>query len=309
MEDRSQHEEYRDVKIVDAHHHIWDLKANNYPWLHDPKTPRVYGDHSRICRDYLITDYLRDMANQDIVKSVHVQADSDFADPVRETRWLQSIADDPASPRGFPNAIVAFADFSRDDIEAVLEDHCRQPNMRGIRQALNGIVTNPARHPDVLSDEKWQTNIGLLKRYNLSFDLQLFASQMESAAALVARHPDIRFVLLHEGLPMDQSPEGLADWKRGMQCLAQHPNIAVKISGFGMFDHNWTAESIRPLVLTTLELFGVDRAMFGSNFPVDGMWGTFDGIWDAYKAIAADFSEGEREKLFHDNAIRFYRIE
>src|SRR4029078_722371 len=92
------------MDIIDAHHHLWDLSGNHYPWLLDPKTPRVYGDHSPICRDYLISAFLRDIAHQPIAKSVHVQADHDSGDPVRETRWLQSIAD----RHGYPHAIVAW---------------------------------------------------------------------------------------------------------------------------------------------------------------------------------------------------------
>jgi predicted TIM-barrel fold metal-dependent hydrolase len=296
------------VTIVDAHHHLWDLRANSYPWLLDPTTPRLYGDHSAICHDYPLADYLRDMASVGVVKSVHVQADSDFGDPVRETRWLQGVADRPDNPAGFPHGIVAFADFSKPDVAAVLEQHCASPNMRGIRQALNGIVTNPARHPDILNSDLWRANIGLLRAHHMSFDLQLFPSQMESAARLARQHPDVQFILLHVGLPMDQTQDGLARWHRGLEQLAACPNVAVKVSGFGMFDHNWTIESIRPLVLTTIESFGLERAMFGSNFPVDGIWADGARVWNAYLAITADFSESDRQSLFHDNAVTFYRL-
>jgi predicted TIM-barrel fold metal-dependent hydrolase len=296
------------VKIVDAHHHLWDLNANRYPWLLDPATPRLYGDHSTICHDYLLADYLRDMGGLDIVNSVHVQADSDFDDPVRETRWLQAVADRPDNRCGFPNAIVAFADLSRNDIEATLERHCEFRNMRGIRQPLNGIITNPLRHPDVLSSDLWRANIGLLRNHNLSFDLQLFPSQMASAARLARQHPDVRFILLHAGLPMDQTTEGIARWRHGLAQLAACPNVSVKISGFGMFDHQWTIESIRPLVLFTIECFGIGRAMFASNFPVDGIWASASRVWSAYIDVTQAFSEHERQHLFHDNAVAQYRL-
>lgn len=296
------------MDIIDAHHHLWDLTANNYPWLHDPGTPRVYGDHAPICKDYLLTDYFRDIAGQRIVKSVHVQADHDFADPVRETRWLQAQAARADNPRGLPNAIVAFADLARPDAAAVLEAHCAFANMRGIRQALNGIVTNPQRHPDLLADPVWRDNLGLLKRFGLSFDAQMFPVQMADFAALARRHGDVSFILCHLGLPMDASPEGRAQWRAGMRKLADLPNMAVKISGFGMFDRRWTTEGIRPLVLETIDIFGVDRAMFGSNYPVDGMMATYARIWDAFLSITANFSEAEHALLFHDNAARFYRL-
>lgn len=296
------------VKIVDAHHHLWDLKANHYPWLHDPKTPRLYGDHAPICRDYVLTDYLADIGGLEIVKSVHVQADHDFAEPVRETRWLQSIADKADNPRGFPHAIVAFADLAGDNAAEILEAHCQSPNMRGIRQALNGIVTNPARHPDILNDDRWRANVGLLGRSGLSFDLQVLPVQMASAAQLIDRFPELPFVLLHVGLPMDQSADGLRHWRGGLRNLAERPNLDVKISGFGMFDRKWTTESIRPLVMTTIETFGARRVMFGSNFPVDGMMASFDRVWQAYIEITSAFSDDEKRMMFADNACRFYRI-
>jgi predicted TIM-barrel fold metal-dependent hydrolase len=296
------------MQIVDAHHHLWDLRANHYPWLLDPKTPRVYGDHSPICKDYTLSDYLADMREQPMVKSVHVQADHDFSDPVRETEWLQSVADDPGNPGGYPHAIVAWADLSAPNAADVLEGHCRFANMRGIRQALNGIVTNPARHPNLLADPAWIENLGLLEEHSLSFDLQLFAVQMPDAAAIIARYPRVQFILCHLGLPMDQTPAGLEAWRGGMRLLASLPNVAVKISGFGMFDRKWTVDGIRPLLLETIDMFGAERVMFGSNFPVDGMMATFGRVWSAFLDLTAAFSAAERQMMFHDNAMRFYRI-
>jgi len=293
------------MDIIDAHHHLWDLTANHYPWLLDPKTPRLYGDHSPICKDYLISDFLRDIAHQPVVKSVHVQADHDFGDPVRETRWLQSIAD----KNGFPHAIVASADLSAPNAATILEQHCASPNMRGIRQALNGIVTNPARHPNLLADRLWVQNLALLKDFNLSFDLQLFAVQMADAAAIIRRHSAVQFILCHAGLPMNVATSaGWDRWRAGMRMLADLPNVVVKISGFGMFDRKWTTESIRPIVLETIALFGVERSMFGSNFPVDSMMAGYDRIWDSFKALTASFSESEQHRLYHDNAAKLYRI-
>jgi predicted TIM-barrel fold metal-dependent hydrolase len=290
---------------IDAHHHLWDLSTNHYPWLLDPKTPRIYGDHSPICRSYTLADFRRDVGTRPIVKSVHVQADHDFADPVRETSWLQSAS--AGDPSGFPNAIVAFADLARDDAEAVLDAHCRFPNMRGIRQALQRSVTDPT-HPDLLRDPRWRSNLALLGKRKLSFDLQVLPVQMADAAALTREHPQVQFILCHLGLPMDQSAEGRGSWRLGMRELARSPNIAVKISGFGMFDRKWSVQSIAPLVLETIEIFGAERAMFGSNFPVDGMMASYDRIWSAFEAITSGFSEKEQSALFHDNAARLYRI-
>jgi predicted TIM-barrel fold metal-dependent hydrolase len=93
-----------------------------------------------------------------------------------------------------------------------------------------------------------------------------------------------------------------------MRSLAAQPNVQVKISGLGMVDWNWTEESIRPFVLDTIEIFGVERCMFASNFPVDKLYSSFGTLYRAFRSIVSDFSFGERRKLFSDNALATYRI-
>ncbi len=151
----------RSAPIVDAHHHLWDLAANRYPWLEGPMHDRGWGDWSALRRNYLVADLLADAASQNLVKSVHVQANVDPSDPVAETAWLDAVARRPDA-RGLPSAIVAFADLSSPDALACLERHARASDrMRGVRQVLN-------RHPnptlnraarDFLSDPAWRANV------------------------------------------------------------------------------------------------------------------------------------------------------
>ena len=108
------------LPVVDTHHHLWDLSANDYPWLTDRITTRVCGEYSAIRKNYLLEDFFDDAEDVNLVKSIHVQAEHDHTDSVRETRWLQKIADLPSS-RGFPHGIIAFADLSRLDVEANLK--------------------------------------------------------------------------------------------------------------------------------------------------------------------------------------------
>ena len=161
---------------------------------------------------------------------------------------------------------------------------------------------------DWLSDPNWHRGYALLEKYRLSFDLQVYCHQMADAAALAGAFPNIQVMLNHAGLPHRRDPDYVASWRRGMRTLAERPNVAAKISGLAMFDHDWTAESIRPFVLDTIEIFGVERCMFASNFPVDRLHSDYDAIWTAFDRITADFSETERRQLFHDNALRLYRL-
>jgi predicted TIM-barrel fold metal-dependent hydrolase len=303
------------MRIIDAHHHLWNLDAGRYSWLAPESGPHgLVGDLSAIRRNYGIDEFRADIAEigagTAVVKSVHVQAEYDRADPVAETAWLQSIADRPDSG-GFPHAIVAFADLAAPDAEAVLEAHCRFANMRGVREILNH---HPDRRltfidrADLMDDPHWRAGYKLLARFGLSFDLQIYPHQMAQAADLAARFPEVPVVLNHTGMPADQTEDGLLEWRRGMRRLAECPHVSVKISGLGMVDHAWTVDSIRPFVLDTIEIFGPGRCLFASNFPVDSLFGGYAALWQAYDAITAGLPEATRAALFHDNAARVYRI-
>ncbi len=293
--------------IVDAHHHLWDLGRNRYPWLQGEMHDRGWGDMRSLQKNYLVSDLLADATGQDLKKSVHLQANFDPSNPVGETEWLE----ETAAQHGFPHAIVGFADFSSENVAAVLDAHARaSKRMRGIRQVLN-------RHPDpkrnrapqdYLSNEVWLGNLGLLGRYGWSFDAQIYYQQMPALEALARRYPDLQFVLDHAGMPAERDAAGLEGWRRGMKSLAKCPNIALKLCGYGMVDNRWTVESIRPFVLGPIEWFGPERAMFGSNFPVDRLMTSYARLWDAYREITAGFSASERHQLFAATAERIYRI-
>jgi predicted TIM-barrel fold metal-dependent hydrolase len=304
------------LSAVDAHHHLWDLSANSYPWLTPGAAPAPFPGFEALCRDYLVSEFRADHARQAIVASVHVQAEHDEADPVRETAWLQSVADDPASG-GFPHAIVAFADLSDPGVERVLEGHAAHRNTRGIRQMLNfdpRAGTAPSGSPlekkkDLLADPVFRAQFGLLRRHALSFDLQIFPWQAADAAKLVAAHPDTQFIVNHTLMPFDRSESGLALWRQGLMTLAQLPHVAIKISGLGMSATGWQTGTSRRLVAETLEIFGPTRCLFGSNFPVDRLMIDYDTPWQVFREAIAGFSADEQRALLRGNAERIYRIE
>ena len=295
------------IPTIDSHHHLWDTRVNSYPWLDGPPFDAHFGSSGELPRPYGLAEYLLDIAGQNIVKSVHIEASHQPDDPVRETEWLQSIADQ----QGYPNGIVAFADLTDPDVQRTLEGHCAFANMRGIRMTTMSPAQLRNARGDVrskMSESDWRAGFGLLSRLGLSFDLQAPAPLMFEAAEVAATFPDTQILLTHAGLPLDRSESGLAAWRRGMNRLAECPNVAVKITGLPMTDWNWTLESLRPIVLEAIDIFGTERAMFGSNHPIDGLHGTFDELFNAYREIVADLSAGEQCALFHDNAERLYRL-
>lgn len=298
-----------DIAIVDAHQHFWDLGANAYPWLRDePAIPFRYGDYGTLRRSYLPADYRRDSARHNVVGSVHVEAESDPADPVAETRWLHAVA----AAHGLPNGIVAQAWLDRGDAAEVLAAQAAFPLTRGVRHKPRASAAPDAAArgaPGSMDDPTWRDGYALLSRNGLSFDLQTPYWHLVAAAELARDFPETTLILNHAGLPVDRSAEGLAAWRAALEELAAEANTAIKISGLGQAGRPWTVASNGPVVLDAIRIFGADRAMFASNFPVDSLVADFDTVYDGFKAIAAGFSPGELQKLFHDNAVRYYRLE
>lgn len=294
-----------DTEIVDCHHHLWDLR-NRYPWLQeDAGRLQVHGDDSAIRRDYLVADLMRDMGGLPVTKSVHVDAGA--LDGVAEARWLQAVADQ----HGFPHAIVAGIRLDAPDAAERLESVAALPNARGVRDILNW-HEDPSltyiNRPDLMYDPTWRAGLARLERFGLSFDLQIYPHQLADAARLAADFPSIRFLLNHAGMPLRRNAAALGGWRAGMRELAAQDNVMVKISGVGMADHHWTVASIEPIVLGCVEVFGVDRAMFGSNFPVDKLYSSYTDLYGAFGQIVCDFSRDERALLFGGNAAAAYRI-
>ena len=295
---------------VDTHHHLWDLENNPYPWLTEG-IDHFVGDYSIFRRTYLISHLHEDAEGLPLIKSVHVQAEWDHeADPVGETAWLQSVADAESS-RGMPNAIIGFADLSQSDAPELIARHAEHANWRGIRHMLNW-AEDPkwqfTDRNDLMTDPDWLRGYRALADHDASFDLQVWPWQLADAADLAHRVPEVPIVLDHTGMPRDWDDAGVEVWRNGMNALADTDNVSVKISALGMFSGEFSAERIRQFVLDTIEVFGVDKCMFASNYPVDMLFSSYAAIWNAYDEITADFSDSEREKLFKSNAERYYRI-
>ena len=180
------------LPIIDPHHHLYDLSTTLSVAAGRRAQPIVFGDYSAIRENYLIDDFLADIENQNVVKSVHLHVEYDHNDPVAETRWLQSVADQ----HGFPHGIVAFADLSYADVQAVIEEHCAFQNIRGIRHTLN-YHRDPVKtyHRSSASDERSAVAARLCacsRGFDFSFDLQIYYTQMEEASRLRAAFPTRR---------------------------------------------------------------------------------------------------------------------
>lgn len=295
-------------RFIDAHMHLWDLQRMHHPWLAPPFSDEgVNGNVAAIAHDYLLDDYLRDASAWNVAGIVHVEAGAAPEAALEETRWLEQAV----AGRGIALAIVAFAALNDPEAGTLLAAHCAHPHVRGIRHIANwhanpGYTYTPA---DLLQDPAWRSGFRWLRDFGLSFDLQIYPGQMADAARLAAANAEVSIILNHAGMPIDRDAGGLEAWSQGIRLLAAQPNVAIKLSGFGLADRRWTTDSIRPFVLEAVEAFGTERCMFASNVPTDKLQADFGRILSAYAELSAGFTEVERDRLFAANAARIYRIE
>ena len=146
----------------------------------------------------------------------------------------------------------------------------------------------------------------MLKKYKLHFDLQTPWWHLDDATKLAKDFPDTIIILNHTGLPADRSKEGLGNWKANLESFAEQPNTAIKISGICVPGKQWTVKLNKSIILDTINIFGYQRCMFASNFPVDGVLASFDDIYYGFKEIISEMSDDKIKCLFHDNAIKYY---
>jgi predicted TIM-barrel fold metal-dependent hydrolase len=296
-----------DGLIVDSHHHIWEWQ--NYPWLVAPITPKMYGsDYQPLRQDYLVEDLLRDFGDNNVVKSVHVQANYDPSNPVGETKWLQQQAD----RTGFPHAIVGHAEMTDANLDAVLAGHAQYKNTRGVRHQLHYWEGDPLRcrtdRPDLCVTDKFQRGIEKLKQYDMSFEMQGFSHQFKYFAEMIRNFPDTKFCLVHGGMLTADDDATVAAWQEGLEALHPLPNLWIKCSGLNFFTAKCDENHMRITLDHLLDRFGAERCFYGSNFPLEKLWASYDDLVAASKRILERHSAADQRAYFHDTATAFYRI-
>lgn len=222
-------------------------------------------------------------------RTVYIEAEWDPRDPAGEMTFVARLR----GASGLPTVAVAQAWLDRDDCAAVLEAHARHGFVRGVRHKPR---------PGQMDDVHWRAGYARLAPLALHFELQAPWPELASAARLARDFPDTSLVLNHAGLPL---PGQLDGWQAAMAEPARCANVAVKISGLGNLD---TATQ-RRVIGTVLHLFGTRRAMFASNYPVDRLRASYDAIYQSFDEATRGMSAAERRDLFHDNAVRIYRME
>ena len=291
--------------IIDAHHHIW--KLTDVAWLNGPTQPRIFGDYQRIKRDYLIQEFINEVKPEGVTGSVYIQVNWPDGEDVAEAAWVQQVADQ----FGWPNAIVGHVNFSSKNCAKTLTQLAKLPLMRGIRQQLHW-HRNPlyrfTNDPDVMLGAQWRHNFALLQNYDWIFELQVFASQMKNAARLASDFKQTKMILQHCGMPEDHSAPGMAYWLDNMKFLADQSNIYCKFSGLGTFLRKNSIDFINDVTGHCIELFGANRCIFGSNFPIEKLWTSYSDLVGCFRASLSGLSQREKNSIFYLNSKLLYKI-
>jgi predicted TIM-barrel fold metal-dependent hydrolase len=291
--------------VIDAHHHIW--RQADLEWLRGEERPRIFGPYRPIMRDYTLEEFKADAAPSGVTQSVYVQANWPNDRAFEEAAWVQS----EAETGGMIGGIVAFADLADPAVGGHIDRLRALPGIRGIRQQLHWHETPLYRfapRPDLSDDAGWRRGLALLAGAGLVFELQVFAGQADPAERLVRDFPDQIFVLEHAGMLEDRSDAGWAAWRGFMARMARHPNVLTKLSGLGTFLRAARAADWAPVVRPTLDMFGAERCMFGSNFPIEKLWTRYADLFDAFAECIAPLDEAGRRAVLHDTAARTYRL-
>lgn len=284
----------RPIRVVDAHVHLWDpARTDWYPYLAHPPASGA-GDAGRMYRRFDVDTYRAEAGRWNVEKFVNVAA-ATGRHSVDETIEL----DAGAGARGGPDAVIGGLPPTDTVAEAVglLDRQMAAPRFRGVRPM--GAQMAPVPDAAVLR---------ALAERNLVFELMAHPDQLAEAAVQLAGFDDLAVVVEHTGWPRSGADDERDLWRAGMDALADvGPNVACKLSGLAMPFGSVGADALGPWLEYALDIFGVDRCMFASNFPVDAAYGTFDELYATFATVTAGVSDESRDKLFAGNAERIYR--
>ncbi|MDT0203153.1 amidohydrolase family protein [Nocardioides sp. AE5] len=290
-------------EFVDTHVHFWDqlVPGLRYDWLTasgDPEETAVLGEYGAIRSEkYLPEDFRRETRSVVPKGVVHVQAAGGSPDPVAESDWLAAAR----RRTGLPTAFIG--DARLDDpvaLERTLARHRRHSGFRGIRDL------QLSRY---LSESGCAESLGVLDREELILCDADALSRLDETLALVRRHEGLTYCVDHAMMPLRRDREYFTMWRTALSKVARLPNTVIKVSGLGQVDHDWTVDSLRPWIQACLEIFGADRVVFGTNWPVDRLYSSYADVVDAYVEACEELTADERTAVLSGNAWRLFGLD
>lgn len=278
--------------IVDTHVHLWDPDHLRYPWL---------DGNALLNKPYLLEDYKRACGPVQVEKMVFLQCECDFAQFQQEADWVTSLAQqDPRLQGIVPWAPLETGDAARPALEKLAQN----PLIKGVRRIIQF-------EPDIefCLQPDFVKGVQALADYNFSFDICIFHPQLANTIKLVKQCPNVKFILDHIGKP-DIKQHLLDPWRQEIQTLASLPNVWCKVSGLVTeADHeHWTEDDLKPYIDHVVSAFGFDRVIYGGDWPVAYQATEYPRWVETLAWAVSGCSEAELRKLFHDNAIAFYKL-
>jgi len=282
-----------DLPIIDSHMHLFDPEVYDISWMKK-------GNFPSLNKSFSLTDYEKSVENYDLVKSIYVEVNVTFSqlkDEVQQVTKLCESKDNPIS------AMVICADMESDDLDTYLASLLPNPFIKGVRRVMifDDTPKGTCLKPQFIK------NLQALSRYNLSFDICMRPDELLDIVPVIQQCPDVSFILDHIG---NGGVKGSDLWREGIQSLAKLKNvIGCKVSGMiESSEGNWQAEDLLENFKICLEAFGEDRLLFGSNWPVCTLSGSFEDWVEALLKITMDKSDDFIHKLFYKNAEKIYKL-
>jgi len=291
--------------IIDSHHHIW--KQSDIEWLQGEIQPRIFGDYTSIKKDYLIDDYIEDVLDFGVKKSVYIQCNWPIDKYHEEAKFI----DDSYNKSGWPNAFIGYCNLLDPNAPEMLDRLFDYPLTKGIRMQLHWHeqeLYSFASSPDIIEEKIFNNNFEYLAKKDSIFELQVFQSQLNHTKNLLSRFPDTTFVLQHAGMPHDLSNSGWNEWEIFMESLVEHDNVFIKLSGLGTFINKNDPEFISSIIQKVLAIYPSSRCLFGSNFPIEKIWCNYGDIINAYRMATNSLSTSDQINIFHNTASKVYGI-
>jgi predicted TIM-barrel fold metal-dependent hydrolase len=185
------------------------------------------------------------------------------------------------------------------------------PNLRGVRQMLYwdaDPVRQGARRADFCNSPDFRRGFALLERQGLHFELQVYAGQANHAVELIKAFPGVKMILVHAGMLTARTQAAIDQWRAALMMMAAFPNLHVKISGLGMYSSGITLPQARQVIRDVIQIFGAERTIYGSNFPLEKLHASYADFFGIYRTVLSEYTEAEQRAVLHDNAAKFYRV-
>lgn len=274
--------------IIDAHHHFWKYDPVHYDWITE--------EMKIIRKDFLASDLKKTIERARVDGVISVQA----RQSLEETDWLLQLA----SENDFIHGVVGWLPLADDKIGEMLQKYTQRNNLKAIRHVVQG-----EPDPGFILSRKFNQGISLLEKYGLTYDILIFEEQLPNTIRFVDQHPNQLFVLDHIAKPKIKN-KVLEPWKKNIRALAKRENVFCKLSGLvteaGYQD--WTESQLNTYLDHVLDIFGPERLMFGSDWPVCLVAVDYTKWLELIKNFISKLSKNEQHMILCDNAVKCYNL-